>query len=132
MARCKTDRQCRLALPGQISRPQQARQLSQVEETCSTLRVQVDFGPALTHNERRAVRLVRASAARLHRHRMRSFEFHQSINSNPLIINIATAVPPCTPKATILLPPWCNTITASAIGMRVAISMNQPRACADP
>src|SRR5262249_29476141 len=30
---------------------------------------------------------------------------HQSINSNPLIISIATAVPPCTPNATVLLPP---------------------------
>ena len=47
MARCKTDRQCRLALPGQISRPQQARPLSEVEETRSTPRLQVDFMPAL-------------------------------------------------------------------------------------
>jgi hypothetical protein len=61
-----------------------------------------------------------------------SFKFHQPINSNPLIISIATAVPPCMPNATVLLPPWCNTITASAIGMRVAASMNQPRTCADP
>ena len=45
--------------------------------------------------------------------------------SNPLIMSIATAVPPCTPNATVLLPPWCNTITASATGMRVAASMNQ-------
>ena len=29
---------------------------------------------------------------------------HQSINSNPLIMSIATAVPPCTPNATVLLP----------------------------
>ena len=44
---------------------------------------------------------------------------------------IATAVPPCTPNATVLLPPWCNTIAASAIGMRAAASMNQLRTCAD-
>jgi hypothetical protein len=71
--------------------------------------------------------------ARLHIRRIRFLrEFHQSINSNPLIISIATAVLPCTPNAMVLLPPWRNTIMASAIGMRVAISMNQPRACADP
>ena len=36
------------------------------------------------------------------------------------------------PNAMVLLPPWCNTITASERGMMLAISMNQPRACADP
>ena len=62
----------------------------------------------------------------------RGADFNQSINSSPLIISITTAVPPCTPNAMVLLPPWCNTIRASEIGMRVAISMNEPRACADP
>jgi len=56
----------------------------------------------------------------------------QSNSSNPLIITMAPAVPPCTPNATALRPPCCNTIAASPIGMMVAISMNQPRACADP
>src|SRR5262249_12620012 len=74
---------------------------------------------------------VHAPTGRLTR-AAQSFKFHQSINSNPLVISIATAVLPCTPNATVLLPPWCNTITASAIGMRVAASMNQPRTCADP
>jgi hypothetical protein len=54
----------------------------------------------------------------------------QSKSSNPLIITMAAAVP--APNATTLSPPCCNTIAASPIGMMVAISMNQPRACADP
>ena len=38
-------------------------------------------------------------------HRHAVLEFHQSINNNPLIMSIATAVPPCTPNAMVLLPP---------------------------
>jgi hypothetical protein len=32
-------------------------------------------------------------------------EFDQPTISNPLMISITTAVPPCTPNATVLLPP---------------------------
>jgi len=89
--------------------------------------------PPLIQNGCHAVRLAcRRRWAAFDMLQLRLFEVHQSITSNPLIISIATAVPPCTPNATVLFPPCRNTITASAIGIMVAISMNQPRACADP
>ena len=62
-----------------------------------------------------------------HRHKIR-----QPNSSKPLMIGMAAAVLPWTPRATALLPPWCKTIAASLMGMIVATSTNQPSGCADP
>ena len=88
-------------------------------------------GQPLTRSGSGAVRVVgmHNNSLLTHPHRRK---IRQPNNRKPLMISMAAAVLPWTPKATALLPPWCKTIAASLRGMIVATSINQPSGCADP